>query len=1124
MAHSVQDDKPFFIVGIGASAGGLAALQQFFTNMPPDSGMAFVIIQHLSPDFKSQMDELLSHHTSMTIRKVVDNITLEPNSIYLNTSMTQMAVKGKKLLVTNVSQKQHVELPINVFFSSLAHALGEQAVGVILSGTGKDGSEGVRAIHAAGGMVVVQAPESAQFGAMPQSAVDTGICNYILPPGEIPTVLLEQIANPGQLPVEARHDSELPGDGGEYSEIFNLLRSEYALDFSKYKMGTIGRRIQRRMGYRRIVEVPEYAKILSSDQNELDDLYHDLLIGVTEFFRDEKAFQYLESTVIPELFAALAPDQDMRAWSAGCATGEEAYSLAILLAEKARELNFTGKIVVFATDVHKRSLESATLGVFTRDALAKVNSDRLKRFFTVVDDNLYKVKADLRRLLTFAQHDLTRDTPFSKLDLVCCRNLLIYLKPEAQNKVLSMFQFALKMDGILFLGKSEGTGSLANGFEVLSTSHKMFRKIQDHKFGVDLDSSHKEPLKVIPSLNGHPSPSRPLGRNSQILDDYDILLEKHLPPGVLIDGEFNVIHYFGNVSQFLKTPKGRVQTDILSMTEGNLHIALSTSLRKVQKNEKSIVTRNIRIKTAKEEHLVDVTIDPIPNEKSTTVHYHIYFDRIQKGPGLAPKASKKTDLNTFEPSLYYKQHVEDLELELQSVRADLLATEESLQATSETLNSTNEELQAANEELQSTNEELNSSNEELHSTNEELYSVNTEFERSNIELRRLDVDNVNLLTSIDSGIIFLDKQTRIRKFNPAISALFKLMDQDVGRPIDHIAYQLADPEELLTAIQSVLSDGIVIEKEVITKEGNWLLKRIMPFKSEAGPKEGVVITFANISKLKEAELKVSRLNEELGKQIEELKEKSHLLEEETVERIRTLEELRQKDLLLIQQSRLAAMGEMIGNIAHQWRQPLNTLGLYIQGIKMDYKHGKFSQEVLDENVTKTMEIILQMSQTIDDFQAFLVPDKEKKLFKVDEAIKKAVSLTEASLKEFNIVLDVSLNGEPQINGYSNEYGQVLLNILMNARDAFGAKGKSHKQVTVRSWSENGRAVVTITDNAGGIKEEIIGKIFDAYFTTKALGKGTGVGLFMSHNIIENSMGGRLSVRNVEGGAEFRIEV
>ena len=951
MAHSVRDDKPFYIVGIGASAGGLAALQQFFDNTPYDSGMAFVIIQHLSPDFKSQMDKLLSHHTGMTIQKVVDNIVLEPNTIYLNVSMTQMEVKDRELLVTNISQKQHVELPINVFFSSLAQALGERAVGVILSGTGKDGSQGIRAIHAAGGMIAVQSPESAQFGAMPQSAIDTGICNYILPPSEIPTVLMEQIANPGQLPVEARPDAQLPEDEGEYAEIFNLLRSYYTLDFSKYKTGTIGRRIQRRMGYRRIDEVPEYAKILSSNQNELDDLYHDLLIGVTEFFRDEKAFQYLEATVIPELFAALAPDQDMRAWSAGCATGEEAYSLAILLAEKARELNFTGKIIVFATDVHKRSLELATQGVFTRDALAKVTPERLKRFFTVLDNDLFKVKADLRKLLTFAQHDVIRDTPFSKLDLVCCRNLLIYLKPEAQDKVLSMFQFALKMDGILFLGKSEGTGSLANGFEVLSAQQKMFRKIQAHKFAADLDSSRKEPLKVIPGPAGQSALLRPAGRNSQILDDYNVLLEKHLPPGILVDGEFNVIHYFGNVSQFLKPLKGRVQTNILSMTEGNLHIALSTSLRKVEKTGKIIITRNVRIPTAKEEHLVNVTIDPIPNEKSPTVHYHIYFERIQKEQVPAPKAQKKTDLNTFEPSLYYKQHVEDLELELQNIRADLLATEESLQATSETLNATNEELQAANEELQSTNEELNSSNEELHSTNEELYSVNTEFERSNIELKQLDVDNVNLLTSIDSGIIFLDKQMCIRKFNPAISALFKLWPQDVGRPIDHIAYQLADPEELLAKIQSVLSDGIVIENEVATRDGHWLLKRIMPFRSEEGPKEGVVITFADISQLKAAELKVSRLNEKLAKQVKELKEQSRMLAEETGERIRTMEKLRQKDHLLIQQSRLAAMGEMIGNIAHQWRQPLNILGLHIQDLRMEYKCGKLSQEVLDNRAS-----------------------------------------------------------------------------------------------------------------------------------------------------------------------------
>ncbi len=1134
MSHSEQD-KPIYVVGIGASAGGLVALQLFFDHMPADSDMAFVIIQHLSPDFKSQMDELLSRHTSMPIMKVSDNITLLPNTIYLNTSMTQMEVSEGNLLLTQISRGLHVERPIDVFFKSLSNEMGARAIGLILSGTGNDGPEGVRAIHSGGGIVVAQSPVTAQFYAMPQSAIDTGVCDFVLSPDAIPTVLMEQTRRDAPPPsfkkkAHARasllrqHPShESPGEVEEYLEIFNLLHREYNLDFAKYKIGTVGRRIRRRMGYLRIEIVSEYAKILVSDQTELEHLYHDLLIGVTEFFRDEKAFQYLESTIIPEIFAALPADQDLRAWSAGCATGEEAYSLAILLAERACELNFTGKIVVFATDVHKRSLDLAAQGVFTGERLAKVNPERLERFFVEVDRNLFKVKSDLRQRLTFAHHDLTRDIPFSKLDLICCRNLLIYLQPETQKKVLSLFHFALNMNGILFLGKSEGVGSLASEFEVLSSNNKIFRKIRDRKLTVELDPHRNGTALIIPRTGVQPALSRPASLDRRVLYDYDRILERRIPPGVLIDEDFHIIHFFGDVVSFLNI-KGRIENDIISMTDGNLHIALSILLQKVKKAGHCNVTRNVRIKMAEEEYSVDVTVDPISYEKTNSLHYHIYFEIMQKEQGPRPETPAETDINSFEPSIYCRQHLSDLELELQNTRADLLATQENLQATAEALNSTNEELQAANEELQSTNEELNSANEELHSTNEELYSVNMEFERSNIGLKQLNVDLVNVLSSIDSGIIFLDKEMNIRKFNPASSELFQLLPQDVGRPINHIAYRLDDQSVLIADIQSVLSDGIVIEKEVTTREGVWLLSRIMPFRSEEGPKEGVVITFSNISRVKEAELKVGRLNEELGERVEVQEQTYRKLEKETGECIRSMEALRQNDQLMIQQSRMAAMGEMLGNIAHQWRQPLNVLGLHVQELLLNSKHGKLTEEVLDNGVTKSMEIIKHMSKTIDDFRDFLAPEKEKKPFQVDQVIKKTVSLIECSLKERKISIDISTTGEPQINGYSNEYGQVILNILMNAMGVLVETEKRDGRITVRSLTENGRAVVTITDNGGGIKEEIIDKIFDAYFTTKPLGKGTGVGLFMSSAIIEKSMGGRLTVRNVEDGAEFRIEV
>jgi two-component system CheB/CheR fusion protein len=714
-----EENRSLFIIGIGASAGGLAALEQFFDHMPAESGMAFVVIQHFSTDFKSQMENLLSRHTSMPIQKVADNITILPNNIYLNVSMTQMEVKNGNLLLTQISKDRQGEQPIDIFFTSLSKQVGARAVGVILSGTGKDGSEGVRAIHTKGGLVVVQHPETAEFATMPQSAIDNGACDFVLPPAEIPAVLLQHLANPGGVPTDTPQEVEPPEDPGEYQQIFDLLQREHHLDFAIYKTGTVGRRIKRRMGYRHLEGIAEYASTLALDPNELDELYHDLLIGVTEFFRDDRPFQYLESTIIPELFGHLPAGQDMRAWSAGCATGEEAYSLAILLMEKACELKFTGKISVFATVVHKRSLDFASQGLFTSDSLAKLSPKRRERFFVEVDKNLYKVKNELRKLLTFVHHDLTKDIPLYKLNLICCRNLLIYLQPEAQKKVLSLFHFALNMHGILFLGKSEDVGSRAGNFELLSIQNKIFSKVREQELPVALGANRNGSTQLLSGTTSQPGLQRPVCRDRQVLTDYDILLERHCSPGMLLDEKFHIICFFGEVSQFLKTLKGRIDSDILSMTEEHLHVALSTSLQKARITRQRTITRNIRIKSAQGEYLVDATVDPILHEKSNTLHYHIYFQHIQKEQ-MPPDAPGEAEPDSFEPNLFYRQHLADLELELQSTRAELLATRENLHSTSEALNATKEKLQAANEEL-------NSTNEKLYSTNDKIYSVNTEF-------------------------------------------------------------------------------------------------------------------------------------------------------------------------------------------------------------------------------------------------------------------------------------------------------------------------------------------------------------------------------------------------------------
>jgi two-component system CheB/CheR fusion protein len=1282
-----------YIVGIGASAGGLNALEQFFDNMPATSGMAFVVIQHLSPDFKSLMDDLLSRHTSMSIHRVTNGIDLKPDTVYLIPPKSQMTIREQKLYLTEKTSSQHLELPIDIFFKSLAEDVAERAIGIILSGTGSDGSRGIRSIHNNGGLVLAQSPESAQFDGMPRNAIATGVCDLILPPDRMPRILVEYVANPLLIRGKLRHDLDVFEDEGEFAEIFALLRRSYDLDFSKYKGSTVGRRIRRRMEFRQIPEVADYASILSGDHGELESLYKDLLIGVTEFFRDKQAFRYLEQEMVPKLFTRLQAGEDLRVWSTGCATGEEAYSLAILLAERAEDMGFMGKITVFATDVHRSSLDTASQGIYERERLTNVSPARLERFFRKEGGNLFRVNGELRKIVVFAPHNLLKDPPFTRLDLICCRNLLIYFQPAVQEKIISLFHFALKTDGILFLGSSEGLGAFADDFEVVAGQHKMFRKVRDLKLAITLDTvrSDKERSLALPLLQ--PTQSRMVNLDRQLLFDYDTLMRRHMPPGVLINENRQIIHYFGNVAEYLRMPEGRIENDILQLAGDNLHIALSTALLRVTKSRQSVITRNVRVRRGAEEFLIDLSVEPIPDDKSRTSHYHIFFERVRTA-----ETPENIDESSFDSNQQFRQHLQDLEMELQSTR-------ENLQTTVEELQTSNEELQAANEELLAANEELQSTNEELHSVNEELYSVNSEFERKNIELKQLNTDHDNLLASIDIGTIFLDSQMRIRKFNQAIVSFFRLLPQDIGRPIDHIAYHLSRQEELLADIQRVLNEGICLENEESTRDGKCLLNRIVPFRTETGQIEGVVITFTDVSRVKEAEIKVTRLNEELTRLNAELEnkvaERTRELREEVRERQsaeeavreqdrftrssldaltahicvidesgsiiisnrswseyattncsrkcaddsfvcslyllcekqtsshdsgnvspspqfpsttdpkpggnsakffagvaaalsgeqpefvmeytcgsakglkwfivrvngftsngrryaviahenitvrkqmeeelsrnkdqleklnRSLEkrideavsELRMKDQLLINQSRRAALGEMIAHIAHQWRQPLNGLSLLLADMEGAQKAGELTSDYLSNSVAECTMLIQKMSTTIDDFRDFFRPDKEKVPFSARQQINVALSLVAPEFRKCGIDIRFDAPRDVTLLGFPNEFSQVLLNLISNAREAVCSRDSDKGMIEIELKENNGQGGVVVRDNGGGIPNEILSRIFEPYFSTKT--HGTGIGLSMSKMIIERNMGGSIEARNIEGGSEFLVTI
>jgi signal transduction histidine kinase/chemotaxis methyl-accepting protein methylase/chemotaxis response regulator CheB len=1097
--------KPSFIVGIGASAGGLSALERFFDNMPSDSGMAFVIIQHLSPDFKSLMDDLLARHTQMSIMRASDGMRLEANSIYLIPPKSVITVEKSKLYMEERESRLHIHLPIDIFFRSLAADAGDRAVGIIMSGTGTDGTRGIQDIHRAGGLVLVQSVDSAQFDGMPRSAISTGISDLVLTPELMPMALIK--AAPLS-PLERRRVLlELPAAEGEYEgeyrQIFALLRNQYNLDFSKYKPPTVGRRIHRRMEMRHATDIDAYTELLAEDSIELDALYHDLLIGVTEFFRDPKAFSQLEKLLDARFFQDRKSFEDIRVWSAGCATGEEAYSLAIILAERAAVHSFKGNITVFATDVHRSSLEFASQGIYESGRLKNVSKERLERYFLSEPGGNYRVNPALRRMIVFAPHNLISDPPFTRMDLVCCRNLLIYLDTVEQDKILSLFHFALKLRGILFLGNSEGLGKMAGEFDTIHSPSKLYSKTRDLKIAIDMKMGALQQSFSTPSLV--PIPHRlTVSLDRQLVNDYDSLLREYMPPGVLINENRQIIHCFGDTSGFLRPQEGRFENDILAMIQDGLKIPLTTALQRSMKSCCTTTTRNVASGDGDHARKFDIMVECLHDEKTGVTHYFVSF--VQSKPMKRIKETNTEEVLNI-PLSKIPEHLQRRILDLEQ---ELVATKESLHTTIEELQTSNEELQAANEELLAANEELQSTNEELHSVNEELYTVNSEFEMKNKELKHLNQDHENLLASINMGIVFLDRNLRIRKFNTAVESFLKLLPQDIGRPIDHIAYSLTSQEQMLKDLRSVVDSGKALENEVSTKEGQWLLKRIFPFRDETGAVGGVVVTFTDITRLKEAEQAIVQANQSLEQRI--------------AERTRELQEAKEEA-----DRASATKSQFLANMSHELRTPMTgvlgmleiALGGYLDG----------DQRECIETAYKSSNSLLRIINDILDLTKvesgkFSLEDAT---FDLNSCISDTVSilLPEARRKGFGIESTIGPNVPRFVVGDQVRLRQVLTNLVGNAVK-FTHEGGVEVKVTAGGKESQGRKTITfsVIDTGIGIPNEHKDLIFQAFSQADSTNSrrygGTGLGLAISRQIAER-MGGEITFEsNVGGGTVFNF--
>ena len=845
MANAEQTvNPPSHFVGIGASAGGLEAIDTFFKNMSPNSGCAFIVVQHLSPDHKSLMAELLSKRSDMPVNRAEEGMVVEANHVYLIPPNYDLRIFHGKLLLTEQNRQGGINLPIDIFLASLAEDQADKSVAIILSGTGSDGTRGVRAIKEKVGMVMVQNEESAAFDGMPRSAIATGLVDYILAPEEMPAQLISYIQHPYAKPKE--RSESLLSDEDSTNRIFSLLREKTGVDFTYYKPSTMVRRIERRMSVNQILSLRDYVRYLEKYPAEIDAMHRDLLIGVTSFFRDPQAFEQLRKKWLPELIRK-SETKSIRMWVSGCSTGEEAYTLAILCQEVMAEIGILAEIKIFATDVDKDAIATAGSGVYPESISADVPAEYLTKYFHRRDHD-YMISRLIREMVVFAQHNLIKDPPFTNIELVSCRNLLIYLQPVLQLRVMELINFSLNPNGILLLGTSETTGEMTDFFDPLHHKWKIYRSrgrkrrdvLSEQASNYDPGSRMSRPASMLLTPGYSHSYRHNLHEEERIVERLlKGVNDRYLPFTMVINERMELLHMVGDASDYLQFPSGKMLTDITKLARKDLAIPLATGVQKAVKSQNNIDYSNIHLREDDGcSKVVNMHIALLPQTKTQEPLLGVFIEEQAK-----PEQSKSDAASqSYDVGKEAQQRINDLEQELQFTR-------ENLQATVEELETSNEELQATNEELLASNEELQSTNEELQSVNEELYTVNAEHQSKITELTEVNNDLDNLLSNIRIATLFLDHNLEIRRFTPEVTHFLRIIDQDVGRPFDHLTHDLIDVD-LDTIVRNVNDNHKHIEREVLDRMGNTYLMRVLPYRIGPDFYSGVLLTFVNINSSK----------------------------------------------------------------------------------------------------------------------------------------------------------------------------------------------------------------------------------------------------------------------------------
>ena len=1061
-----SERKHFLVVGIGSSAGGLEACRNFLDALPVPIGMAFILVQHLEPNHDSMLVELLASHTAMTVKQASDGMLIEPDHVYVIPPGRSLAYGEGALRITEPLEQRGARLPFDFLLQSLAVEFGDRAVCLVLSGTGTDGSAGAVAIKAKGGLVIAQEPGEAGFDGMPKSAIATGAVGHVLALAQIPDILKNHASSSTPIATAAAPD-RLPAEPDWLRDIIELLRSKTTHDFTLYKKGTLQRRIERRMALAGIKasETARYLDILRGNDTEIDNLAKDLLINVTSFFRDPQAFDVLGDTVIPDLVNNQKPGLPLRIWIAGCSSGEEAYSLAMLFREHSVASKKDVQLQVFASDVDADAVATAREGKYPASIEADVSPQRLARFFSK-DDHGYRVSAELRSTVIFTVQDVITDPPFSRLDMVSCRNLLIYLDPEAQAKVISIFHFALRKGGLLLLGSAETAGNIEGRFEIVSKPVRIYRNIGRGPAGaisLGAGDASKTPSRAIQNQ----SPTNPAALAELCRR---LVLDNYAPAAVLVNRKNECIFSMGPTDRYLRVSPGHPTHDLLAMVPPGARAKLKLAILQVTDSKSRMAVEGCRMRREGKDQVFSIDVQPVPGDDLLLV---CFID--------TPKSISKTRPHDTPQN---QAHVAELELELVAARQELQSAVRELEISAEEQKTINEEASSVNEEFQSTNEELLTSKEELQSLNEELTALNSQLQETLERQRTTSDDMQNILYSTNVATLFLDMNLNIRFFTPATKSLFNVIPGDVGRPLTDLNSLSAD-KALVTDAQTVLRDLAAIEREIETGSDIWFMRRILPYRTHGDAVEGVVITFTDISERKR-----------IRKDMEEAR--------------------------LVAEQANAGKSRFLAMASHDLRQPLQTLAL-LQGLLARAVEGEKAQKLV-ARLDETLSAMTGMLNTLLDINQIeagnVQPDKT--MFSVKDMLDRLRNEYTYQAHAQGLSLRV-VSGNYMVHSDPRLLEQMIRNLLSNAM-----KYTPNGKVLLGCRRRAGVVSIEIWDTGVGIAENQTQAIFNEYHqignTERARSRGLGLGLSIVRRL-GKLLGHQVSVRSKpDKGSVFRIAI